>query len=1481
MDPIISQSIEEEIALQEAQDRFKENYERVPSIQLGQPVPGTENFVYAKEEPGIYADVRPPTLYDRITDYLGLKQKHAKTTPLHLLAVETGRSVTDLRNEIFGTGTEMEVRAVIGRGLAGASGGLTDIIKKELEGEAPTPDTLLGTIAGAGAELAGFMFGPFKGAKLITGARFAPTGMGLANTARILAGHGANLGIASGLSSIIPSILESRTLGQAASEVMESMGMGALVGVLFGAFSKIESKPLRVAVGMAVLDKVRAGFGEWFTIDDVAKGVFEGTISKEELAQRSYEYLLDLYFLASSPSMKKQMEDAAVRNVFLKVAKDLNPDEIMQTIVSLRDTDEIISPERLGQIRALENEAFIRGIAQDDARADEILRTDVPRIKAKEVDTELMDIKGMPEGMKLPEEITIDPNREYTMETRQGEPIRIYDKETNLCVYAKATVLEVSPSSMFKMVMGMPDVVRMVKELMGKYPRVEVFRNPNLQGQFRFGKDKLEIAIKRGLFQNADVALRTLTHEFGHLADHLPELDVNQRGNILGRIVSLIKFHQEYFTGITASNTELREELIQWTHMVRPFDAVQDPEYTKYRYEGAELYADMMTGVLLDPQLLKRICPKTYEAFFDYMDQKPKFADLYSEIMDAINAGTIMDNRVKFVREEMRKGDKLLYDAILQDKGISDSLKWDLIDKHHYILSRIKKVGEKNIPPGLNPRYALEKFEHRISQNEVYMNRVVNRTIRTLEDAGIDWELFREYVMHKRNVEDLSNEQVWTTDDGVQIHVHREIANPFGWTQADSEKRIAEIKQMTPERLKAMEDAWNQFWKLRQDFVITPLRRMGILSEKLMDFIESNPYYATYAIQEYFDQHYGSNTGPAIYKRVGTLQAIVDPVTATMMKDISLMQMVNRITATRSIVEFMAKYYPLEVNRARISFDANKKVQVQHITSDVTKGTVFDMRGGKLFGYDLPKEIAESVQYRPHEMGGIARVMGYTMNVFRHVFTEDNFGFWMFNMVRDYVRAAKNLPGSTNIVSFLPAYLRAMKPAFRSAFGLEDKRVNDLLMRGDMISITDWRGYRASQEDLQVERLARKYGMDIQMQDREQGPFTKMFSVLRHVYENYSAIGKAIERIPKVAAEEFLKKNYPNMTQIERDHMIRNWAGSPDFLRKGEKFAVYNNLFMFSNAWKEGMRSDYEAMTKSPATFWFKMTQLVALPVMAMFAASVGFLGKDVKYMMDRVSEYDKTNYYVVPLGIDENDKAVYFRIPKDEVARVFGGILWKSLGQRWSLQRNNLLDYMSGQAPTLTPIAGITMNMGQYMAGGNPYDFFRQQSMIPDSVFKAHDSRTDWWFAKAMLNQAGTGIIYRFDTSDPSRVKGDVEKLLGYPIVSNILGRFLRVSDQGLREGIQRNVLDVVRTDRARQILDTQESVYKMMKNEPLTDKDLRALAIEGMRGSEVMNHAIMNAMSHRFGNVFMEYFMTAGSNDERVALLKYWVEQERRSKK
>jgi len=118
-----------------------------------------------------------------------------------------------------------------------------------------------------------------------------------------------------------------------------------------------------------------------------------------------------------------------------------------------------------------------------------------------------------------------------------------------------------------------------------------------------------------------------------------------------------------------------------------------------------------------------------------------------------------------------------------------------------------------------------------------------------------------------------------------------------------------------------------------------------------------------------------------------------------------------------------------------------------------------------------------------------------------------------------------------------------------------------------------------------------------------------------------------------------------------------------------------------------------------------------------------------------------------------------------------------------------DLLDFGAGQTPSITPSwQGIGATI-QYLSGHNPYDQFRQQPVFNNykdqQALKAGVKYSAPIFLKWLIKQQGAGLVIPSFT--PDKDAGFLEKLTNAPVVSNILGRWLKVTDYGTQEKLMK----------------------------------------------------------------------------------------------
>lgn len=882
----------------------------------------------------------------------------------------------------------------------------------------------------------------------------------------------------------------------------------------------------------------------------------------------------------------------------------------------------------------------------------------------------------------------------------------------------------------------------------------------------------------------------------------------------------------------------LEKELIEATRYWNPYDPDKvPPSYKAYRESTAELYAEALSMLFNAPNRLRKIAPTFYERFFEALDKKPNVRNVYFELQALLSGDRelILKRRREGVKTMFKEGD---YKAIeLHNRRVAEKeerrkqywahFKHTVIDKNFQIIDRVKKAQRegKKINPDENPVYFLEERNYLGGKIKAVFERDFNEIYRTLLENEISWEDFGEVLFYAR----------------IGAGDRSDVANPRGITPDAAKELVKDVvKDYTPEQRAVITEQAERFNRASKK-ITEEAFEAGLYKPELYEQMQKNPAYVTFQVLDYLEEGMTSR----IYKSIGTLKDIANPADATMLKVISTIRATERNRTTQATVKFLRDNFPEDIEEAK--YTGSKKGRFPVPSKDSRKELITYFEKGVMKGYYVDPYIAETINNQ--SVGANApivpaiRFMNGTF--FRPLFIQFNLGFQAFNLIRDFWRTYKNFPDMT----FLQSLKRYADPRVRRlarvrAFGMPknptalDTEAMEMLIKLEeekVLSIT-YNDIIHGQTDFdtQVEKILAETGIkDFQVAphlDRvprfakpvvsvlDKAGILKVTSGILGFIEN---LGNLIETLPKAAGTYYLiEQNEGTFLTQEQQSFIRRKIGSPDFLAGGTYKPITNELFLFSNAIIQGIRSDIEIATDptTRAGWWWKTTKIAFLPKILMFAVLYGALGDEWKELMESASEYDRTNYIIIPLGKDKNGKAIYFRIPLDETSRFLGGLFWKAL----TMARNeqsigtdlmNVMSYTGGQLPSISPAVQSFVATTQYLSGQNPYDWFRGRNVISDTVFKAGGTDALKSFLGWEFQQLGGGVFYRF-YHEPLAPKPEstAEKVFNLPALGNIIGRFVRVSDYGKLEELK-NVEKRVEKEEAQQTLKDRELVNKYLR--------------------------------------------------------------------
>jgi len=394
-------------------------------------------------------------------------------------------------------------------------------------------------------------------------------------------------------------------------------------------------------------------------------------------------------------------------------------------------------------------------------------------------------------------------------------------------------------------------------------------------------------------------------------------------------------------------------------------------------------------------------------------------------------------------------------------------------------------------------------------------------------------------------------------------------------------------------------------------------------------------------------------------------------------------------------------------------------------------------------------------------------------------------------------------------------------------------------------------------------------------------------------------MSRVFERTTKLAAFNHLnklkKEGKIDWTDAQIDYAIRNWAGSPNFLRKGGGAALYNNILLFGNAAKEEWRSVLEAKRyQNPTIWWMKYFGYAVAPQAMYYAAKVGMMGAAAHLYFNLIGNDTLANYYVVPLGIinDQGEfewgmtsegnstyKAVYFQFPKDEMVKMLGAAAYKGFNELylntgddpykslWNSIIKGAVPSLDENLPSFTPLFETIKNAAFITGWGNkaPKDSFTGQPIWPDELQMADDA---WGFGQRALayskwlwNNSGGLMFYKFETYyDPYNFENimlEIEKQLKVPLAGTIIGRFLKVSNQGIPEKVWASIQEGRDLDGHFHAL-ADNAVNKLIQGKELNEKEEDALIFN--RGW-LMRY--QNALVYSFGTKFYRYLIGLQGDD------------------
>ena len=1002
-----------------------------------------------------------------------------------------------------------------------------------------------------------------------------------------------------------------------------------------------------------------------------------------------------------------------------------------------------------------------------------------------------------------------------------------------------------------------PELVKFSREISGDVPVVK--KIAKALGYFSPTTGKINLDTE--LFKDENLWTAVLAHEIGHLIDFKPDGSM-ARGNILGRLASLRDFRESFLPeNPTATNKTIRDELKKLSQYWKPFDEIADKGFTKYRHSGPELYADFISVLLNAPGKAKEIAPNGYAAFFDHLQSKPEVMSKLLELQSLIQADDIDLQKV-------RAGDILQMFERAEDAfrarqvnlELSKKTTWDkmriwFFDKNALILDEREKLLKKEgFIPETDAKYAIEK------------NSMMAPFVKSFLD-DFDQAVYKPAVSN-----DLLKE-IKTILFLDRVGADRgELANPLGHTPKTASDLLEAMKKNDPVRFEKA----NQIAIAARQWFKDLSKISGaedFFTPEQIAMIDLNDKYAPFRVIDYMKDYVAAGFA----QQSGTFKDVGDPLTSLAMKGVSVVMAVERNRIKKVVGQMLLKT-GIEMTPAKITnipghFNIQEPI-------DRNLGSLAWKEEGKWVAYHVDKYIADAFNNSASaELAKLSSVMNLVFgnNIFRPLWITFNTTFQGINLIRDFMRTWKNTP-NLSIAKALKLYSESIPSAKKRAKGEFDLLIQEMERSGALqLNLNDLIIGQTS-EDRELESILEKYGI---VEGRENKFKDKpVIKQITEVLDHIRYVGDVIESIPKIVGWKALE----DMPQQERAYFVRNLIGTPNPKRKGSFTPITNPVFMFSNIFKEGYREFYETAFTNPKTrdaYRWKTLWTTLIPKTTMWLIGIGAFGAGLKSMMDKASEYQKTNYMVIPLGVDSEGNGVRLTLPQDEDARFIGGLYWKLLNtlpisfvdgklvmtgkpnQSIGDSLEGLFAFGAGQFPGVAPGWQFLKVWTDFLSGRNPSDDFRGRNILTDQQMAAGGMDAFSPMVRWTINQTG---LARLDTTD--RIKNDP---IYKTVISSlpILQRLVRIDRQGEYELAEAARKDVAQKE-AKQSIEMREAAREAIRKGKTVQEFIKGTEISSKEDLNLNMNAYKSVSKEGENDPAIRSLRKANSNNQKLAILK-----------
>ena len=838
--------------------------------------------------------------------------------------------------------------------------------------------------------------------------------------------------------------------------------------------------------------------------------------------------------------------------------------------------------------------------------------------------------------------------------------------------------------------------------------------------------------------------------------------DVKGRGPALGGKEELNAVIAERYTELVDEEIEarglvtqdqVRKELIDLSFWWRPLDPAKAPEwFVQYRESSPELYADAVSILFNAPAEWKQRGPRSWKMFFGYLERKKSAKEDLVELWEMLSRpyrGVLKARRERRHLDYAEAEELFLRKAAEREaryksfRGWWDRFRQEIGDVFTPIVQRAQKAkaGGATIERKWDPDYVFD--EHPLADGKVYsfLQDVYSKVITPLEGSGFTQQALGDYLMLNR----VLNETAVTRYSWGRS----ELANPRGETPATARKALMEMRvTYGAEAMEQLENLGRRF----QDQVFRLMRRshsLGILSDSMFETIKQNRYnYVTFSVLDYIQDFVPA----AIRSQTGTLKGVGNPFTFTTLKMVSVLRLHQWQKAKLTTVRLPPGVLQDKEEIREGDKFWNGRHHEYKDNADPEGGQIDLLWKGRKVRYYLPKDVAESLDgVTPGRASAITEVMNWAFRkVFYPLWITYNPVFQLFTgPMRDARRSFANLPakmGARVAAEAMRNYRSLMIEAANKVAakagakkGADPKLTTELKAVRDFLTgqpnpiIKEMIGVGAlgtpydafthgTQRQDALAQMQRKF--QLLGHDEVAGKYKKAFSALLRAVKPIEFAGLTFEMLPKVKAYQMLTREL-GWPKREAGAYVNNYLGVPNFREQGKHTRIVQSYLPFFQVFLKGFERDLGLAAgrqrfgkdMSAPAWWMRYMASDGLWTVMQALGTAGVLGGGIKEWYDSQSEYNKTNYNLVPIGFVEGGehgkRGVGLRVPRDETGRLISGMIHKAIvgaaghdAGAW----NEMAAFGSGQIPTVNPVVELGSQWMSYVSGQNPIDAFSQR---------------------------------------------------------------------------------------------------------------------------------------------------------------------------